>query len=80
MIICIENPETMQKCKNISVKNITASCHDQLSFYLRSQFEISCIDATAHAVIEVAKSFGMIDFAKELNAELSAMTGREAIV
>lgn len=79
MIVCIQNQDTLLKCKKMSIKNVTAAAEEVQRVYLRKQFDLSGVDATALAVIEVTLRLGYIDLVEEMKVDFLSETGREAV-
>lgn len=76
-IISIENPMTRKACQEVALKHVMFGAREAQERYLRHQFDISCVDATALAVIEAADFLGFHDLVSDMKADFKSETGRE---
>lgn len=70
MIVSIENPETFEKLKKLSITKISTQIRVTAEPLLRQSFENASVNSTAMAVIELAKNIGYDDLATELENQL----------
>lgn len=76
MIVSIENPETFEKLKKLSINKISSQIRVSAEPLLRSSFENASVNSTAMAVIELAKNMGYDDLAVELQKKLDYQTNK----
>lgn len=70
MIVFIDNPETVEKLKKLSITKINQELKPSAEPILRKSFENASVHSTALAVIELAKNMGYDDLASEFENQL----------
>jgi hypothetical protein len=71
MVVAIENPETFEKLKALSLARLQKEIKEKMVKYLEEQFEKSNVNSSAIAVVEAAEQMGLTDLSEKLNSKLN---------